>query len=120
MNAPQQPRRRLYVHHDTGWTFLEVRRGIVISHMQRVDPADGWAWMVPTAMLADRFTRVDEDGEPVAVEPVADDIDMPVPYRVAGVQPAVEFTAGPVGYGPWWTDEHLAALVARWAREDAR
>lgn len=36
--------------------------------------------------------------------------DEPVPYRPAGEQPAVEFSAGPVGPGPIWADENLARV----------
>ena len=39
--------------------------------------------------------------------------------RQPGEQPAVEFTAGPTSYGPFWADDRLAQLLDVWARDVA-
>lgn len=48
--------------------------------------------------------------EAVGVVAPAENADQPVPHRVTGEQPAIEFTAGPVGPGALWADAHLARV----------
>lgn len=45
------------------------------------------------------------------------DVDEPIPYTLPGLQPACEFTAGPIGFGPRWTDDALADVLAGWLDE---
>lgn len=40
--------------------------------------------------------------------------DQPIPYAVAGMQPPCEFTAGPSGFGPMWSDFRLANILQAW------
>lgn len=43
-----------------------------------------------------------------AVGVVVEVDEEPITYQLAGEQPAVEFSAGPVGPGPLWSDANLA------------
>lgn len=70
--------------------------------------------VTPNHFAAGCFTLVDtpsQDDDLLAVaEAVGVVVDEPIPYRLTGEQPAVEFTDGPESHGPLWTDEHLAEV----------
>lgn len=50
--------------------------------------------------------------EAVGVVVVEVTIDEPVPYRMAGQQPAVEFSDGPTIYGPVLSDQRIAEFIS--------
>lgn len=74
--------------------------------------------VTPNHFAAGCFTLVDSGAEDDDLLAVAEavgvvvevDGDEPIPYRVAGEQPPVEFSEGPVGPGALWSDAHLASV----------
>lgn len=105
--------RQYFVHDRTGDRYVFVglapRAGVVV--LQRVEHPDDAVetcyWIVPADLFLTDFTRV------------PDAADEPIPFTVPGVQPRSEFTAGPTGNGPQFSDEYLATLVGRWSRQQA-
>lgn len=101
----------VYVHTPTGDQYhqigvLPVLGFVVLCPVDCHEDAERTEfWILPGAAFAEFFVKVDDILDVARAFGVLVEVE-----RQPGEQPQVEFSAGPIGPGPMWTDEYLAQV----------
>lgn len=124
MSAPAY--RVVFVDRIRGWryTWEGCRdRWFILHDLTHSTPLVGYYREVTLGELLVDFTQQIEPVPAPAPAAAASDDWMAVAdaagvtERTPGLQPEVEFTAGPTTWGPAWGDARLAQVVDQWARD---